>query len=187
MLNFNQRHDEGYGSWDWSYSNHYGNWDTFEYDWYDDGSDGDLSAFTGNLTADPLYLERAHDLGKRLLGAFKTESGLPAPNINLRTRKPGSAHWSYNYCTAEMGSLALEFNRLSAATNDTRFAAAVKRVGDHLAEHARRVRPKHLLPIFFTPDGKPSKTDMTSLGARGDSYYEYLLKGWLQGGRQQPL
>ena len=139
-----------------------------------------------SLTGDALYLERATDLGKRLLAAFKTETGLPAPNVNLKTRKPGHAHWSYDFCTAEVGSLTLEFNELSRATGDRRFAAAVERVGDHLAKRARRLRPKHLMPIFFTPDGEPSTTAMTSLGARGDSYYEYLLKAWLQRDRTEP-
>ena len=55
------------------------------------------------LTGDELFLTRALDLGKRLLSAFKTDTQLPAPNINLKTRKPGFAHWSYNLCTAEMG------------------------------------------------------------------------------------
>ena len=123
-----------------------------------------------SLTGDALYLERATDLGKRLLAAFKTGTGLPAPNVNLKTRKPGHAHWSYDFCTAEIGSLALEFNELSPH-GDRRFAEAVERVGDHLS--ARRLRPKYLMPIFFTPDGEPSTTAMTSLGARGDSYYEY--------------
>jgi len=133
------------------------------------------------LTGDELFLTRALDLGKRLLGAFKTDTQLPAPNVNLKTRKPGSAHWSYDLCTAEMGTLSLEFAQLSYASGDARFAQAVMRVGDHLARAARRAKPhRHLLPIFFHSDGTPSSTEMISLGARGDSYYEYLLKAWLQ-------
>ena len=136
------------------------------------------------LTGDELFLTRALNLGKRLLGAFKTDTQLPAPNINLKTRKPGSAHWSYNLCTAEMGTLSLEFAQLSDASGDARFVKAVTRVSDHLARAARRAKPhRHLLPIFFQSDGMPSTTDMISLGARGDSYYEYLLKAWLQTGQ----
>ena len=136
------------------------------------------------LTGDELFLTRALDLGKRLLSAFKTDTQLPAPNINLKTRKPGFAHWSYNLCTAEMGTLSLEFAQLSDASGDARFVKAVTRVSDHLARAARRAKPhRHLLPIFFQSDGTPSTTDMVSLGARGDSYYEYLLKAWLQTGR----
>lgn len=144
---------------------------------------GLLSAHS--LTGDALYLDRALDLGNRLLGAFQTETRMPAPNVNLKTKKPGHAHWSWNFCTAEVGSLALEFTQLSLASGDPRFAKAVTRVGDHLAKHAWRAKPhRHLLPIFFLPDGTPSTTDMISVGARGDSYYEYLLKTWLLSGRK---
>ena len=137
------------------------------------------------LTGDVLFLTRALDLGKRLLGAFKTSTQLPAPNVNLKTRKPGHAHWSYDLCTAEMGTLSLEFAQLSDASGDARFSQAVTRVGDHLARAARRSKPhRHLLPIFFHSDGTPSSTEMVSLGARGDSYYEYLLKAWLQTGQE---
>ena len=58
------------------------------------------------LTGDVLFSTRALDLGKRLLGAFKTSTQLPAPNVNLKTRKPGHAHWSYDLCTAEMARSA---------------------------------------------------------------------------------
>jgi len=40
------------------------------------------------LTGDKLFLSRALNLGKRLLGAFKTDTQLPAPNVNLKTRRP---------------------------------------------------------------------------------------------------
>ena len=106
------------------------------------------------LTGDDLFLTRALNLGKRLLGAFKTDTQLPAPNINLKTRKPGYAHWSYNLCTAEMGTLSLEFAQLSDVSGDARFVQAVTRVSEHLARAARRAKPhRHLLPIFFQSNG----------------------------------
>ena len=43
-----------------------------------------------------------------------------------------------------------------------------------------------LLPILMDHDGWPFSS-MTSIGAGGDSYYEYLLKGWLQTGRAEPM
>jgi len=45
-----------------------------------------------------------------------------------------------------------------------------------------------LVPIFInarTGFFRPSST--ITLGARGDSYYEYLLKTWLQTGKTQEL
>jgi len=45
-----------------------------------------------------------------------------------------------------------------------------------------------LVPIHITPStGKFRSTAAISLGARGDSYYEYLLKQWIQTGKKIDL
>jgi mannosyl-oligosaccharide alpha-1,2-mannosidase len=42
-----------------------------------------------------------------------------------------------------------------------------------------------LVPIYISPKtGRLSSTSVITLGARGDSYYEYLLKQWLQTGKK---
>ena len=44
----------------------------------------------------------------------------------------------------------------------------------------------HLAPIYISPDtGQFSEGATITLGARGDSYYEYLLKQWLQSGKKE--
>lgn len=41
-----------------------------------------------------------------------------------------------------------------------------------------------LVPIHITPStGNFRSTAVITLGARGDSYYEYLLKQWIQTGK----
>lgn len=41
-----------------------------------------------------------------------------------------------------------------------------------------------LVPIFINPNNGQFRFSSTiTLGARGDSYYEYLLKQWLQTGK----
>lgn len=41
-----------------------------------------------------------------------------------------------------------------------------------------------LVPIFINADSGQFKSSGTiTLGARGDSYYEYLLKEWIQTGK----
>ncbi len=42
-----------------------------------------------------------------------------------------------------------------------------------------------LVPIFISPTTGQFSGDTVSFGARGDSYYEYLLKQWLQTGQQR--
>ena len=67
------RNEDGYGEFSWTYSNHYGNWDSwsYSYDWYDGGSDGDFTAFDGVLTEDPLYTDAAN-------GDYTLDTGSPA-------------------------------------------------------------------------------------------------------------
>ena len=43
-----------------------------------------------------------------------------------------------------------------------------------------------LWPIYVSPDTGAITTSTVTLGALGDSFYEYLLKTWLQGGRKEP-
>lgn len=40
-----------------------------------------------------------------------------------------------------------------------------------------------LVPIFINPNTGQFRKSTITLGARGDSYYEYLLKQWIQTGR----
>lgn len=44
-----------------------------------------------------------------------------------------------------------------------------------------------LVPMFIdTHSGRFTHPGVFTLGARADSYYEYLLKQWVQGGKQEP-
>ena len=64
-------------------------------------------------------LELALDLGKRLLPAFNTPTGLPYARVNLRYGVEKGE--SIETCTAGAGSLVLEFAVLSRLTGDQRF------------------------------------------------------------------
>ncbi|CAH9093466.1 unnamed protein product [Cuscuta epithymum] len=48
-------------------------------------------------------------------------------------------------------------------------------------EHIKTL-PKHegLVPIYISPQSGDFSGDNIRLGSRGDSYYEYLIKVWLQ-------
>ena len=44
----------------------------------------------------------------------------------------------------------------------------------------------HLAPMFISPDSGEFQQGATiTLGARGDSYYEYLIKQWIQSGKKE--
>mmetsp|Transcript_9909 Transcript_9909/g.14604 ORF Transcript_9909/g.14604 Transcript_9909/m.14604 type:complete len:533 (-) Transcript_9909:126-1724(-) len=138
---------------------------------------GLLSAFA--LSEDELFLDKAVDLGERLLVAFETSTKIPVSDVNLGKRKPRAAQYS---STSETSTLHLEFCYLSYLTERSEFCDAVTATDDKLAELAPSTQFPYLLPILINPKNAVF-SGAISLGARGDSYYEYLLKSWLQSGR----
>jgi hypothetical protein len=137
------------------------------------------------LTKESILLSQATDLGNRLLRAFDTPTGLPAAKVNLRTG-PVPPRPTEMLVLSEVGTLSLEFLALSDATGDPRYRNAVDAIATRLAKLATAVPERQLPPILMSPaDGQPVLGSMASLGAGGDSYYEYLLKAWLQTGKAE--
>lgn len=63
-------------------------------------------------------LALAEDLGKRLLPAFNTSTGIPYPRVNLRHGLKQLDRTEQATCTACAGSMILEFAALSRMTGD---------------------------------------------------------------------
>ncbi|CAM9163978.1 unnamed protein product, partial [Discosporangium mesarthrocarpum] len=137
---------------------------------------GLLSAY--DLSQDQVFLNKARELGDRLLPAFDTATGLPTPRVNLKSNC-GSGSQSV---LAEIGTLQVEFRYLSHVTGDQRYANKVNKVFEHMS-HA--TANHGLFPIYFNPTSGKATTNQVTLGALGDSFYEYLLKVWLQGGKTE--
>ncbi|XP_069364898.1 endoplasmic reticulum mannosyl-oligosaccharide 1,2-alpha-mannosidase-like [Maniola hyperantus] len=134
-----------------------------------------------HFTQDPMFLDKAKDLGERLMAAFSSPSGIPYSDVNLGTRTAHAPEWSHYSTTAEVTTVQLEFRELSRATNNPVFEDAAAAV----SEKIHQLPKKHgLVPIFINPNTGHFLPHATiTLGARGDSYYEYLLKQWLQTGK----
>ncbi|PAV22655.1 glycoside hydrolase family 47 [Pyrrhoderma noxium] len=143
---------------------------------------GLLSAyhFSGN---DPLYLEKAVDLADRLLPAFDTPTGLPLSSVNLAQRV-GIPDRDNNgwVSTAEVSTLQLEFRYLSALTDDDTYWRTAEKVMDLIKKN--NLNP-HVATIFMDPASGMFVPFDIRLGSRGDSYYEYLLKQFLQTSRTE--
>ncbi|CAJ0589853.1 unnamed protein product [Cylicocyclus nassatus] len=135
------------------------------------------------LTGEEFYKVKARSVGEALLPAFKTPSGIPKSNLNMKTKQASNYHWANGGSSilAEFGSLDLEFTYLSQITKAPIFAKRVKRIRDVL-DQSEKVNG--LYPNYIDPDsGRWSKPYHMSLGALGDSFYEYLIKSWLQSGK----
>ncbi|CAG4955499.1 unnamed protein product [Colias eurytheme] len=134
-----------------------------------------------HFTGDNMFLEKAKDLGERLMTAFASPSGIPYSDVNLGARTAHVPEWSHYSTTAEVSTVQLEFRELSRATNNPIFEDAAAAV----SEKIHQLPKKHgLVPIFINPNTGHFLPHATiTLGARGDSYYEYLLKQWIQTGK----
>jgi ER degradation enhancer, mannosidase alpha-like 2 len=121
------------------------------------------------MTGDQRLLHLADDLGRRLLPAFETPTGMPYMYVNLKTGNV-SGHRSN---PAEIGTLVLEFGALSRHTHKTVYFEKAKKA--LVALYGRRSK------IGLVGEGIDVKTgrwlDRAShVGGGIDSYYEYLLK-----------
>ncbi|KAK6627690.1 hypothetical protein RUM44_010169 [Polyplax serrata] len=140
---------------------------------------GLLSAY--HLSNDVMFLNKATDLGTRLLPCFDTVSGVPHSDVNLGTLQAHSPKWSPDSSTSEVTTIQLEFRDLSRCTGDPKFEESAAKVSAHVHQLEKT---EGLVPIFINANtGNFRLYSTITLGARGDSYYEYLLKQWIQTGR----
>ncbi len=128
---------------------------------------GLLSSY--QLTGDRRLLALAEDLGKRLLPAFNSPTGMPYVYINLKTGAVRGVETN----PAEVGSLLLEFGTLSKLTGKPVYYDKAKRA---LVEIYNRRSPIGLVGSSINVEtGKWTDADSHVSGGI-DSYYEYLLK-----------
>ena len=128
-----------------------------------------------------MLLERAEDLGRRMLHAFNTPSGLPYGTFGMSSGKKYNPAWAGGASTiAEVGTLQLEMRALSRHTGDPVYEAVAQRIMRHLRTMTwPDTLPRGVYPMFIHPTSGTFTSHEITLGARADSLYEYLLKQWL--------
>ncbi|BGP38422.1 mannosyl-oligosaccharide alpha-1,2-mannosidase [Rhodotorula kratochvilovae] len=146
---------------------------------------GLLSAYHLSGETDQMLLDKAVDLADRILPAFDTPSGLPLSFINLAKRE-GIPDMDNRAMTsvAEAGTLQLEFKYLSQLTGNPVYWQKVEKVMEVIRSQPAK---DGLVPIFMRPDTGTFVFSDIRLGSRGDSYYEYLTKQYLQTNRTEPV
>ncbi|KAI9785606.1 MAG: alpha mannosidase-like protein [Peltula sp. TS41687] len=139
-------------------------------------------------------LRLALDLGKRLLPAFTSPTGLPYPRVNLKYGIPFYANSAANTekaecrvdqsgrmeitetCSAGAGSLILEFTTLSRLTGDPRFETLAKRA---FWEVWNRRSSIGLIGAGIDAESGLWTSATTGVGAGVDSFFEYALKSYI--------
>ena len=173
---------------------------------------GLLSAY--DWSRDVVFLEEALDLARRLMRAFVHpivgDTILPFGEVNLQDGSCNMIPWAGgNAILSEFGTLQIEFRYLDEVvqTSETRgFREKVEGIFELLHE----MSPENgLFPYYMKTDhnskksaGDESETgdknnsskkipyftnDHLTFGAMADSFYEYMLKLWIQGGKSEPM
>ncbi|KAI4596254.1 mannosyl-oligosaccharide alpha-1,2-mannosidase [Pestalotiopsis sp. 9143b] len=132
-----------------------------------------------------LYLEKAKDLADRVIAAFDSESGIPYASVNLAKFEGIPAHdIGGASSTAEATTLQLEFKYLAKLTGEKYFWDKAEKVMQVVDDNGVK---DGLVPIYINADTGHFSGDNIRLGSRGDSYYEYLIKQYLQTEKAEPI
>ncbi len=121
------------------------------------------------LTGDERLLALARDLGDRLIPAFKTPTGFPYVDVNLKT---GAVRGTKTN-PGEIGTLLVEFGTLSKLTGDTKYYNYAKYA--FLNVFASRSDIGLVGDQIDCETGEWLRTE-SHLSACIDSYYEYMVK-----------
>ena len=131
---------------------------------------GLISAY--ELDGNKKFLSLATDLANRLMPAFASKTGLPYRYVHLQT---GKTRDGINN-PAEIGTLMMEFGKLSKLTGNNAYYNAAKKA------IMRVYKSRSVLNLVGEQiDVQTGKwvSSKSHIGAYIDSYYEYLYKSWL--------
>ena len=134
---------------------------------------GLLGAYDVSNAQYPILLEKATEVGDMLLEAFNTPSRMPVLHWNKISVEvaPGDAAMS------ELGSLSLEFIRLSQLTSDKKYEGAIERISRCIYDQQMSTMIPGLLPTTVNARECDFSQGMEfTLGAHADSAYEYMVK-----------
>lgn len=124
------------------------------------------------MDGDPRFLSLAKDLADRLMPAFETPTGIPYRYVHLQTGKTRDALNN----PAEIGTLMMEFGKLSKLTGNPQYYQAAKKA--ILAVYERRSGIGLVGEQINALTGEWTRT-VSHVSGMIDSYYEYLYKSWL--------
>jgi mannosyl-oligosaccharide alpha-1,2-mannosidase len=142
---------------------------------------GLLSAYDLSEGNHDILLEKAVELGDMLYVAFDTPNRLPITRWDwVNGALHGEQEAPDQALSAELGSLSLEFTRLSQITGDPKYYDAIQRVTNQFEKHQNSTSIPGLWPIILNPHWEMFNADRTfTFGGMSDSLYEYFPKEYM--------
>jgi len=123
------------------------------------------------IDKDQAFLKLADDLGRRLLPAFDSPTGMPFRFVNLKTGKRSQPVSN----PAEIGTFALEFGTLDRLTGNTVFMDKARTAAEALFDRRSELG---LVGHAIDVTNGEWRDPRSHVGGGIDSYYEYLYKAW---------
>lgn len=138
---------------------------------------GFLGAYDISNGKYPVLLEKANELGAILYTAFDTQNRMPMTRWNLIFgTMDGMKEASESALLAELGSLSLEFTRLSQLTGNFQYFDAIQRVTDVFEAAQNRTLLPGLWPTVVNAKTLQFYNTRFTLGEMASSMYDYLPK-----------
>ncbi|KAF7537367.1 hypothetical protein G7Z17_g12863 [Cylindrodendrum hubeiense] len=136
---------------------------------------GLLSAY--ELSSEGVLLSKAIEIGDLLYAAFDNYEHMPPHTITFHDLKLGRGHPEQKQSSAGLGSMSLEFTKLTQLTGNPKYYDGI----DRITRAFNRTQNSTLIPGMWPLQidvlhDFGVKDDSFSLGANGDSLYEYLVK-----------
>ena len=136
---------------------------------------GFLSAY--ELSGDERLLKKAKEVGNMLIVAFDTPNHLPITRWYPQNALHNAQVADGNVLVAEIGSLTMEFTKLSMLTGDPKWYDAVERIVGLLDEQQYKTYLPGMWPVTINAtSGDFTKDSLFTLSATSDSLYEYFPK-----------
>ncbi|KYK54418.1 glycosyl hydrolase [Drechmeria coniospora] len=131
-----------------------------------------------DLSGDRRMLLKARDVGDMLYMSFDTPNHLPSLRWELKEAAQKQSQSAAQVALlAEIGSLSLEFTRLSLLTGDPKYHDAVDNIAQLLHRAQMYTKVPGLWPAFINPaDEDFDSGSFYTLGGMSDSAYECPLK-----------
>ncbi|KHJ30855.1 putative class i alpha-mannosidase protein [Erysiphe necator] len=126
-------------------------------------------------------LTKAKEIGELLIRSFDTPNRMPVARWNWKPYIDGIPQVaSQRTLLSELGSLSLEFTRLSQLTGDPKFYDAIQRISNELEKSQSTTKLPGMWPVTIDASIPSFDTyNFITLGGMSDSLYEYLPKQYL--------
>ncbi|GAQ38177.1 hypothetical protein AtubIFM55763_001356 [Aspergillus tubingensis] len=125
----------------------------------------------------PILLKKAVEIADMIYGSFDTRNRMPQSRWEWTRSADGlSIEPGRNTILAELGSLNLEFTRLSQLTKDPKYFDAIQRITDFLEDTQETTDVPGMWPMMVNAKDLEFADPRFTIGGMADSTYEYLPK-----------